>query len=218
MGPSARRAGRAHEARNARALAGNQRDMSEPAECDGRTARFERLFRAEYPTVAGYVRRRAEPGIVDDLVNEVFLVAWRRFDQVPQDPRPWLLGVARNVLGTHIRGARRVRALHERLASIEVHWSESDPHLPGSAVANALGRLRPGDCEALMLVNWEGLTPSQAARVLGERPASFRVRLHRARSRFRTLVEQSIGEPDDQAGALGTRPPAVHVTKEVPDV
>jgi len=29
---------------------------------------------------------------VDDLVNEVFLVAWRRFDQIPQDPRPWLLG------------------------------------------------------------------------------------------------------------------------------
>jgi RNA polymerase sigma factor (sigma-70 family) len=192
--------------------------MSQPAECDGRTARFERLFRAEYPAVAGYVRRRAEPGLVEDLVNEVFLVAWRRFDQIPQDPRSWLLGVARNVLGTHIRGARRVRALHERLVSLEVHWSESDPQLAGSVVATALGRLRPGDCEALMLVNWEGLTPSQAARVLGERPASFRVRLHRARTRFRTLVEQSVEEPEKQAGTPGPRPPAVHVTKEVHDV
>ena len=69
-----------------------------------------------------------------------------------------------------------------------------------------------------MLVTWEGLTPSQAARVLGERPASFRVRLHRARSRFRTLVEQSIEEPDGRAGTSSSRPPAVRVTKEVPDV
>jgi DNA-directed RNA polymerase specialized sigma24 family protein len=140
MRTSARREARAHEPRNARALAGNHRDMSEPAECDGRTARFERLFRAEYPAVAGCVRRRAEPGLVEDMVNEVFLVAWRPFDHVPQDPRPWLLGVARNVLGTHIRGARRVRALHERLASIDVHWSESDPQLAGSAVATSPSR------------------------------------------------------------------------------
>jgi len=155
---------------------------------------------------------------VDDLVNEVFLVAWRRFDQIPQDPRPWLLGVARNVLGTHIRGARRARALHDLLASMEVRWTESDPPLTGIAVATALGRLRPKDCEALMLVNWEGLTPSQAARVLGERPASFRVRLYRARSRFRILVEHSIDEPDAQASTLGPRSQTVHITKEVPDV
>jgi RNA polymerase sigma-70 factor (ECF subfamily) len=192
--------------------------MSKPADRDIRTTRFERLFRAHYPAVAAYVRRRVEPGLVDDLVNEVFLVAWRRLDQVPQDPRPWLLGVAHNVLGTHIRGARRVRALHERLASIEVRWTDSDSPLAGIAVATALQRLRPEDCEALMLVNWEGLTPSEAARVLGERPASFRVRLHRARSRFRALVEQSFEEPDARAGTRGPRSQAVHIPTEVPDV
>ncbi len=154
---------------------------------------------------------------MDDLVNEIFLVAWRRFDQIPQDPRLWLLGVARNVNGTHLRGARRVRALHERLASIDVQWTESDPPMAGVTVAAALGRLRPKDCEALMLVNWEGLTPSQAARALGERPASFRVRLHRARARFRTLVEQSTAEPDVQPGTRPRSQP-VPVTKEAPDV
>jgi RNA polymerase sigma-70 factor, ECF subfamily len=192
--------------------------MRKPVDRDVRTARFERLFRAHYPAVAAYVRRRVEPGLVDDLVNEVFLVAWRRLDQVPQDPRPWLLGVAHNVLGTHIRGARRVRALHERLASLEVRWTDSDSPLAGIAVAAALRRLRPEDCEALMLVNWEGLTPSEAARVLGERPASFRVRLHRARSRFRALVEQSFEEHDARPGTRGRRSQAVHIPTEVPDV
>ncbi len=168
--------------------------MSHQADRDDQTARFERLFRAQYPAVAGYVRRRADAALADDLVNEVFLVAWRRLDEVPPSPRPWLLGVARNVLGTHIRGARRVRALHERLAAVEVVLPEADQPLAGATVAIALSALRPKDCEALMLVNWDGLTPSEAARVLGERPATFRVRLHRARSRLRALLEQSIEE------------------------
>jgi RNA polymerase sigma-70 factor (ECF subfamily) len=163
--------------------------MSQGADRDDRTARFENLFRAQYATVAGYVSRRAEPDLRDDLVNEVFLVAWRRFDRVPENPRPWLLAVARNVLGTHIRGARRTRALHQRLASVEVDRSAWDEPLTGAAVAEALAALSPKDCEALTLVNWEGLSPSEAAQVLGESPAGFRVRLHRARARLRTVLD-----------------------------
>jgi RNA polymerase sigma-70 factor, ECF subfamily len=177
--------------------------MSQGVDRDDRTARFEQLFRAQYPAVAGYVRRRAEPDLLDDLVNEVFLVAWRRFDRVPENPRPWLLAVARNVVGTHIRGARRTRALKERLASVEVDWSTWEQPISTAAVGDALAALRAKDCEALMLVTWEGLAPSEAAQVLGESPAAFRVRLHRARARFRKLLE---GEP---------RPERLYVSEEV---
>ena len=170
---------------------------------EDRATRFERVFRSQYPTVAGYVRRRADPDLVDDLVNEVFLVAWRRLDEVPEHPRPWLLAVARNVLGTHIRGARRTRALAQKLASVEVDWAAWDQPLTGSEVAAALAALRPKDCEALMLVTWEGLAPTEAAEVLGESAASFRVRLHRARSRFRKVLE---GE---------SRPEPVYVSEEI---
>src|SRR6516162_3641150 len=72
-----------------------------------RSVRFELLFRDNYGAVAAYVARRASPDAVDDVVDEVFLVAWRRLDIVPANPLPWLLTVARNVLGTHIRGWRR---------------------------------------------------------------------------------------------------------------
>jgi RNA polymerase sigma-70 factor (ECF subfamily) len=177
--------------------------MSQGGHRDDRTARFEQLFRAQYATVAGYVARRADPDLHDDLVNEVFLVAWRRLDRVPENPRPWLLAVARNVLGTHIRGARRTRALSERLASVQVDWAAWSEPVSGADVGEALASLRPKDCEALMLVNWEGLSPSEAAQVLGETPAGFRVRLHRARARFRNALD---GQP---------RSETVYVSEEV---
>jgi len=116
------------------------------------------------------------------------------------------------VVGTHIRGARRARALHERLASVEVAWPEAEQPLSGATVAAALVALRPKDCEALMLVNWDGLTPSEAANVLGERPATFRVRLHRARSRFRTLLDRMT---EERHGVTRHQHREMDVTREV---
>ena len=64
---------------------------------DEREMRFEQLFRSEADAVRSYALRRADPADADDVVAETFLVAWRRFDDMPSDPRPWLLGVARRV-------------------------------------------------------------------------------------------------------------------------
>jgi len=175
--------------------------------------RFEALFRAEYPAVAVYIGRRAEPDVVDDLVNEVFLVAWRRLDRVPPEPRAWLLAVARNVIGTHIRGARRSRALAVRLAITEADWAQPQPTADSGELAAALAGLPEKDREALMLVSWEGLSPSEAAVVLGERPASFRVRLHRARRR----LAKAVGRPV-QAPAPEARVDELNIGKEVPNV
>lgn len=156
---------------------------------DDRSARFERLFRAEYQAVADYLSRRAEPDLLDDLVDEVFLVVWRRLERVPEAPRPWLLAVARNVLGTHIRGARRSRALGVRLAVNYVDRMPPPPSADETPIVGALAGLGAKDREALMLVNWEGLSPTEAAQVLGERPGTFRMRLHRARARLRRALE-----------------------------
>jgi RNA polymerase sigma factor (sigma-70 family) len=177
-----------------------------------RSDRFEVLFRTHYGAVAGYLARRAEPDAVDDLVDEVFLVAWRRLDQVPAQARPWLLAVARNVLGTHIRGRRRGRALGVRLALAAADEPASAANLDGPGVGGAVGAalaaLKPRDREALCLIGWEGLTPAEAAAVLGESPAAFRVRLHRARRRFRALID---------APEIRTSHP-LNLTKESPHV
>jgi DNA-directed RNA polymerase specialized sigma24 family protein len=78
--------------------------MPEP---EPRRARFDALFREHHPAVQAYARRRVPPEDVDDIVSEAFLIVWRRLDDVPEAPLPWLLAVARNVVGTEWRGAAR---------------------------------------------------------------------------------------------------------------
>ncbi|MGH2850173.1 MAG: RNA polymerase sigma factor, partial [Solirubrobacteraceae bacterium] len=63
-----------------------------------RQARFELLFETYHAQIAAYVGRRAPREAVEDVVEETFLVAWRALERVPDEPLPWLYGVARRVL------------------------------------------------------------------------------------------------------------------------
>src|SRR4051794_33419847 len=81
-----------------------------------RQARFEALFRAQVAPVRRYVARRTADG-VEDVVAETFTTAWRRLDDVPADPLPWLLATARRVLANQRRAIRRREALGEKLAA-----------------------------------------------------------------------------------------------------
>jgi RNA polymerase sigma-70 factor (ECF subfamily) len=96
--------------------------------------RFELLYAKYAPAVKAYVLRRAAASTADDVVAEVFVVCWRRFEDVPVDPLPWLLGVARRVLSTQRRGERRRGALRERLAQVA---GESLVEAPDDAVGEA---------------------------------------------------------------------------------
>ena len=80
---------------------------------------MEVLFRSCYRDVEAYVRRRAEPDLVEDAVAETFLVAWRRLDEMPREARPWLLGVARKTLSTQRRTGVRRRSLVTKLVAAQ---------------------------------------------------------------------------------------------------
>ena len=82
-------------------------------------ARLESLFYEHFSAVRTYTRRRAPEALVDDVVAETFLVAWRKIDHLPDDVRPWLLGVARKTLSTQLRAARRRTSLVEKLKTAE---------------------------------------------------------------------------------------------------
>jgi RNA polymerase sigma-70 factor (ECF subfamily) len=132
--------------------------------------------------VLAYCLRR-RPETAEDALAETFAVAWRRRDAIPQEPLPWLYGVARRVLANQRRSARRQTAVADRLAAEpQTERREVEPILA------ALARLRPADRELLLLVAWEGLTPAQAARTLGTSAAACRVRLFRARRRLERLM------------------------------
>ena len=176
---------------------------------DAESTRFERLFRRHHGAVVAYVRRRAPAEGVDDVVGETFLVAWRRLDGVPDEELPWLLGVARNVLATQRRGAHRRRALTLRLgtaAPAGTDGAEPAPSVDGvdGRLLAALANLSEKDREALTLTAWDGLEPHEAAAVLGDSPAAFRVRLHRARGRFRRLLDErsSLAPPRSEQHRL----------------
>ena len=87
-----------------------------PTDVEHRT-RFDALFDQHYAAVRAYVARRSSTaGVVDDVLSETFLVAWRRIDSVPTDGLPWLLGVARRVLANQRRAEARRGALVQLLA------------------------------------------------------------------------------------------------------
>jgi RNA polymerase sigma factor (sigma-70 family) len=150
-----------------------------------RRLRFETLLAAHHAAVRYYVVRRAGGGVaVDDAVADTFLVAWRRLDDVPDAPRPWLLGVARRVLADQRRAARRRRSLTERLRLVSPAppaWES--PEGLSAELTDALRGLTEHEREALLLVAWDGLSAAEAAVAAGCSPAALRVRLHRARRR-----------------------------------
>lgn len=151
---------------------------------------FRALYDGNFAAVLGYALRRVEqPADAADVVSEVFLVAWRRLDEAPPgDGRPWLFGIARHVLGNHHRSSRRRRRLGARLRDTIAREVAPDPATSVAEwdrVRRVLHHLRDDDRELLMLVGWDGLTPTEAAGVLGIAAGAARMRLARARQRFR---------------------------------
>ncbi|WP_327003230.1 sigma-70 family RNA polymerase sigma factor [Dactylosporangium sp. NBC_01737] len=148
-------------------------------------ARFEALYRACYQDLLGYALRRVErPESAADVVADTFLIAWRRIDEIPDEQaRPWLFGVARNVMANHQRADRRRADLGARLRQELAGATTIEPPVPPE-IAHALRALPEGDREVLRLVAWEGLTADDLAVALGCSVNAARIRLHRARRRF----------------------------------
>ena len=150
---------------------------------------FRRLVRENSPEVANYLRRRLyplTPADLDDLVEETMLIVWRRLDDVPADAeRPWIIGVARNVLRNARRSHNRRRAFESSLAPSPHDASAEDFVVADANVREALQALNDDDREILMLNAWDGLEPAELAIALVITPNAAAVRLSRARSRFR---------------------------------
>jgi RNA polymerase sigma-70 factor (ECF subfamily) len=147
-----------------------------------RLARFRALYDAAYPRVTAYALRRARSREdAFDVVAETMLIAWRRFDEIPEGPPrlPWMLGVARRVLANHYRAERRKKGLMQRAGA-----ERKGPAPEFDLVHEALDRMQPDQREILTLSAWDDLDNEEIAVVLGIAPAGVAVRLHRARRRL----------------------------------
>jgi RNA polymerase sigma-70 factor (ECF subfamily) len=160
--------------------------------------RFERLWAAHRDAVWAYAARRVGADRAPDVVHETFLVAWRRLDDVPSAAAPWLLAVARHVILHERRGAARRAQLDERLAGLAPESTEH-PERDGE-LFRAARELPLADRELLALIAWDGLSVGEAAVVLGWRPVTARVRLHRARHRLAAqLADRTPAAPSTTA-------------------
>jgi len=155
------------------------------------TARFERLYRANYQDLLGYaLRRTSQPEAAADVVAQVFLIAWRRISEIPPDQaRGWLFGVARKVMANHHRTEQRwtdlARRLRQELRQVSIVASKAHDD-----IGRAFRTLAEADQELLRLVAWEGLTAEELAVTLDCTVNAARIRLHRARRRFAEALRE----------------------------
>ena len=161
--------------------------------CRGRPDAFVEVVRRHEAAVHGFLARRAGPQVTADLLGEVWLRAFAGrggYDPAHWDARPWLYGIARNVLRAHWRARPDQPAVPEPAFD---PWDAVVDRLDAAARAGTLvGALRalpPDERDVLLLVAWEQLTPAQAAAALGVPQGTARSRLHRARTALRLALD-----------------------------
>lgn len=158
-----------------------------------READFISLHIAQHERVLHYVLRRVgDLEVARELTADVFRIAWQKAENTPTTEVAWLFGVARNVIGNEYRGRRRKRELILKL--IEGVRAAAEP-AGGDvevAVAETLGKLRPGHREILMLHFWDKLSTAEIAACLRCTENSVGVRLHRAKSAFAAAMPEQL--------------------------
>jgi RNA polymerase sigma-70 factor (ECF subfamily) len=176
--------------------------------------RFVALWESCAHRVHAYATRHVGANAAEEVVAETFLVAWRRLTDVPGDPLPWLIVVARNTIANARRSAYRARTLEAELTRLAEAAAPSATG-PEPAVVDrdvmlrGLARLTAVEREALLLIAWDGLTAAQAAAAAGCSTTTFYVRLHRARRRLAGLVDDPPAEGTAESSLLpGTQTPA----------
>jgi RNA polymerase sigma factor (sigma-70 family) len=169
---------------------------------------FAALFDRHARTLHRYLARRAGVAAAEDLLAQTFLVAFEtrdRYDQARADARPWLYGIATNVL----RRARRDEVrLYRALARTGVDpdvacpadrvAARVDAAAATAALAGVLAELPARDRDVLLLVGWGGLRQDEVAVALDLPLGTVKSRLHRARSRLRAaLPDLGTADPCD---------------------
>lgn len=177
---------------------------------------FAAVFDRHYDAVHRYLARRVGADVADDLAGLTFTTAFdlrRRYDAGHADARPWLLGIATNLVRHHRRSeARRLRA-YARLdrtadttGGLDGLEGRLDAQRMAAAIADALARLPDGDRDVLLLFAWADLRYEEIALALRIPVGTVRSRLHRTRRRLRELLRASGQYLDDHTRMEVTEP------------
>jgi RNA polymerase sigma factor (sigma-70 family) len=155
---------------------------------------FSTIVDRHFATIHRYLARRIGSDRADDLAAQAFAVAFRRrgdFDESAGSARPWLFGIATNVLRNDLRSERRMLAAIARLdTGAESGWADeverslarADAAAEIARIAGAIAALDPDQRDVLLLHAWGELSQSEIAASLGIPVGTVYSRLARARA------------------------------------
>ena len=167
---------------------------------------FGRIFDRHAATIHRYLARRVGRLLADDLTAETFLIAFRRrdkYDMSHPDARPWLYGIAANLLRGHQRAEiRQYRALARTgVDPVYDAFEDSENRVIAAtdvrALAGVLADLPAGERDVLTLIAQAQLSYPEVARALDIPVGTVRSRLHSARKRIRTALPDLAGDDDE---------------------
>jgi len=158
---------------------------------------FGVIFERHFGAIHGYLRRRLDRQLADELASQTFLIAFDRrshFDPGRPDSRPWLFGIATNLAHNHRRREiRELRALAELtpepLTGIEGVESRVDAERMRGRLAGALAGLPAAEADVLLLLVWAELDQAEIAAALTIPVGTVKSRLSRARARLQAALK-----------------------------
>jgi RNA polymerase sigma-70 factor (ECF subfamily) len=160
--------------------------------------RFAVIFDRHAPYIHRYLARRLGQQLADDAVAETFLVAFRRrqrYDLGRRDARPWLYGIATNLVSQYRRDEVHEHRLRQAVALDRDEVCHADrvaadvtAQAARQMLAEALAELSPQDRDVLLLIAWEELSYGEVAAALAIPVGTVRSRLNRARRKVRAAL------------------------------
>ncbi len=158
---------------------------------------FTRLFNEHSLAVRRFTLRRfSDSRICEDIVAETFLIAWRRWGELPPKDRElqWLYGIAFRVLSNQRRSRDRRNRLFIRLSF------ERNPDLENVdsglidilSIRKAMSKLRDSDRELLEFVYWEKFTYREISEIVGVSENAVGIRINRAKSHLKRLLSPHL--------------------------
>lgn len=156
-------------------------------------ATFTTIYREHYPQILAYLRRRVAAAVAEEYCADVFGRAWANFSSLhnPQRPLPWLYGIAGNVVKEYYRGKSARQDRVEEAAELDQIAADDFSQVADLSldINRALNALSFGDRDIIALHAWEQLSIADIAASLGITENNARVKLHRARTRLKEVLE-----------------------------
>jgi RNA polymerase sigma-70 factor (ECF subfamily) len=171
-------------------------------------AGFGVIFDRHFDAIYGYLQRQVGPDLADELAAQTFLVALDkrdRYDVSRSSARPWLFGIATNLLRRHRRDMKRQLQAYGRtgvdpvLDAFDGLEARVDAAGMRRELADALAQVPTEELDVLLLYAWAELSYAEIAETLALPVGTVRSRLHRARARLRELLATDRARTDSAA-------------------